>query len=140
MLVVRLGFGLGGAEVISHLSSLVRLRNLLSVHAKPQPFHFRSSSFCDRGPHKDPLYPIQPVSSPLAWDSLHSLGIALGTLDMACIGVRHIYSRSPDERVSWWERRGACLMLTFKGELAEDSLDVPPSYIPAFMSADIMYD
>ena len=30
-------------------------------------------------------------------------------------------------------------MLTFKGELAEDSLDVPPSYIPVFMSADIMY-
>jgi hypothetical protein len=34
----------------------------------------------------------------------------------------------------------ASLMLTFKGELAEDSLDVPPSYIPAFMSVDIMYD
>jgi hypothetical protein len=30
-------------------------------------------------------------------------------------------------------------MPTFKGELAEDSLDVPPSYIPAFISEDIMY-
>ena len=34
----------------------------------------------------------------------------------------------------------ANLVLTFKGELAEDSLDVPPSYIPAFMSVGIMYD
>ena len=29
-------------------------------------------------------------------------------------------------------------MLTLRGELAEDSLDVPPSYIPAFMSVDTM--
>jgi hypothetical protein len=31
-------------------------------------------------------------------------------------------------------------MLTFKGELAEDSLDVLPSYIPAFTSVGIIYD
>ncbi len=33
-----------------------------------------------------------------------------------------------------------CQKLTFKGELAEDSLEVPPSYMPAFMTPAHIYD
>jgi hypothetical protein len=54
-----------------------------NVHEKQQLSHFRSSSFCDRDPHRDLLCPIQLVSTPLAQDSLHSSGIALGMQDMA---------------------------------------------------------
>jgi hypothetical protein len=108
---------------------------ILNVHEKPRPFHYHSSFSFGHGLHTGPRYPVRQVSFLLA-----PRDIALGRRNMPCSHFRHTCSRSPSRVVSILrELVGVHWLLTLRGELAEDSLDVP-SYIPAFMSAVIRYD